>query len=158
MKENKSLFQVVCEIKKEIYGYFHVLDKDKQEALRNNIKLHSPATVLSDDWIHLTPIIDQLCSLPHVKIVSSSTFPVYEQIDFKGSVDIQESVHNTNIHMTASFSGFVDEVEKHSFQNGIPCYYFIYYVSNDGSKLIHYTTYLTINKLIDNPNETKKGL
>ncbi len=153
MDAGKSLFYTEQDIRREIYGYSFVVDKNKKEALMDNLKQYSPGLILSEDWHEIEPLINKLCSMDHVKIVSHPNFVIFEYMsDPKGSGNIQLCSHpkQSLIHLIASFSGFVDQVSRDSDFNGIPKYYYIFNLSQDGdTKTVRYATDVTPHTLID---------
>jgi hypothetical protein len=142
-----NIEDVVQGLRKEIYGYNYLIDKDKFELLMKNLKQYSPELILSDDWVFVKPLVERLCSFSHVKVAPLSTFQIYNRVN-KFS-EIFPTTLSTITRPIASFSGFVSEVEKDTSFKGIPKYYYIYTFDQKDLKLVKYVTHTTQNIVID---------
>lgn len=157
--DNSSLYNVEHAIRREIYGYSFVVDENKKLALMENLRayqLHYPDALFNFD--ELEPLIDKLCSLEHVRVVSMPNFIVFEEVESDSfySKELHSKPLMTTLHLVASFSGFVDQVEKDISYGGHPKYYYIHSImDHDSKKIVRYTTYVTGNRLIDGPGKKK---
>lgn len=147
---SEELYIVHQDIRKEIFGVSYELDESKKATLTKNIlnnTLFGVTTPMDAKWaLSLLPLVKRLCSLPHVHIVDSLSFLSFEFE--KGT--LKQTPHIIKFTMVASFSGFVDAVERGTHRMGVPIHYYIYnFEEQDVIKSVRYITYITPNKIID---------